>query len=129
MFSLSNSLRFQDAFDPFHEDNSGYIEAGEVRSILDDIYERKAPSFEVDAFVQFFDTDNDGKISWSEFEQGLGSAMAQQSQSKKLLNLLPVSNAKDDDDDYDDERVEVEPEVSGKCGCIVLKTNTCVCTR
>ena len=101
----------QEAFDRLDTNNSGFIEAAEVRSLLDDIYEGKAPRFEVEAFVQFFDTNNDGKISWSEFEQGLGSAMAERKKSSEMLHL-PLSS-KDDDDD-DGEALEVEPTVLGK---------------
>lgn len=93
--------------------HSGFIEASEVRTLLNNIYKGKAPNFEVDAFVQFFDTNNDGKISWSEFERGLGAAMAQQNEAnrnKLVQKLLPESNQDDDDDDV----VEVEPHVSGK---------------
>lgn len=120
---------YKDAFDRLDKDNSGFIESAEVRSLLDDIYDGEAPSFEVDAFVQFFDKNKDGKISWDEFEIGLGSAMSQQSQSSKELfnNLLPTSsssssstNTNDDDDDdgddaddYDDIS-KIEPEISGE---------------
>ena len=61
----------------------------------------------MEAFLKFFDTNNDGKISWPEFERGLGAAMARETKMNGSLNLLP--EASDDDDDV----VDVEPEVSG----------------
>lgn len=99
---------YRDAFDDLDSDGSGYIEKSEVRELLDTVYEGKTPAFEVDAFMQFFDVDNDGKVSWAEFERGLGTAMARQNQANANLGLL---RGKDDDDD---DVPEVEPEVSGK---------------
>jgi len=96
----------QEAFDTLDKDDSGFIETAEVRSLFDKVYDGKAPNFEVDTFVQFFDTNKDGKISWSEFEQGLGDA-AQQQPSNYAFNLLPCAE-EDDDTPY------IEPEVSGK---------------
>jgi EF-hand domain pair len=100
-------LSRQDAFDRLDRDSSGFIEAREVKLLLDDVYEGNAPSFEVDALLKFFDKNKDGKISFAEFETGLGAAMTEKAKPNKLLSLMLDSH--DDDDDP----VSVEPEVSG----------------
>ena len=98
-------------------DSSGFIEAGEVKALLDDVYEGNAPSFEVDAFLQFFDKNKDGKISWTEFEQGLGAAMAQKSTTPTapVTNQLSLPGDDDDEEEEDDEEpgLQIAPEVSG----------------
>lgn len=101
---------YKDAFDRLDADHSGYIETSEVKKLLDSVYDGKAPSFEIEAFINFFDADKDGRISWSEFERGLGSALARQTESNNPLRSLVTD---DDDDDEDHDVLEVEPEVSG----------------
>ena len=52
-------------------DKSGFIENSEVEQLLREVYE-DVPPFEVATFVELFDTDGDGRISWDEFIAGLG---------------------------------------------------------
>jgi len=111
---------YKDAFERLDANGSGYIEAKEIAELLDDVYEGKTPAYEITSFIQFFDQNNDGKVSWDEFEQGLGAALASQSVTKsKLRNLLPQSgDGGDDEEDDDDDDAAVpdfgEPQVSGK---------------
>ena len=116
LMKLKGSATLQDyknAFDRLDTDNSGYIESSEVARLLDDVYDGKAPEFEVQTFIKFFDKNNDGKISWDEFEKGLGVAMASSRQTNNApLNLLPPQIDKDDDEE-DDEFILPEPDVSG----------------
>lgn len=86
-----------------------------MKLLLDDIYEGSAPSFEVDAFLKFFDTNKDGKISWSEFETGLGAAMAEQATQSQVPSLSLMPELSDDDDD--DLEVQIDAEISGTCKC------------
>jgi hypothetical protein len=101
---------YKDAFDRLDSDGSGYIESSEVKDMLDDLYAGKTPAFEVDTFLNFFDQNQDGKISWEEFERGLGTAMSQQAAAKKKKNFISGS---DNDDDDDEEASDLETEVSG----------------
>lgn len=132
---------YRAAFDRIDGDGSGYIEAGEIEALLEDVYGdkgEKAPAFEVETFLQFFDSDNDGRISWEEFEDGLGAAYAAKigNDRRKKSGAGDVSGTRgpagllggdahgesgsDDDigtDDEDDEEEEYdlfgEPSVSG----------------
>jgi len=104
---------YRDAFDELDADGSGYIDRGEIRDLLDDVYDGKTPAFEVEAFLKFFDSNNDGKISWEEFERGLGTAMAQQNDSEAArLRLLTNDGVFGDEDDESEPDVD-EPEVAG----------------
>jgi hypothetical protein len=105
---------YKDAFDRLDADGSGYIEASEVKNLLDDVYEEEAPVYEVDAFLQFFDQNQDGKISWEEFEQGFAAAMDSQQQKSDFSTRFLAARADDDDDDEDDEPLDVSADVSGK---------------
>jgi len=55
------------------QDQSGYIEIGEVQKLLREAYNTEPPAREVNKFVTFFDKNQDGKISWQEFEDGLAN--------------------------------------------------------
>ena len=97
---------YRDAFDRLDVDDSGFIESSEVRQLLDDVYDGKTPLFEIDAFIKFFDKDDDGRISWEEFERGLGAAMAAQAPSTAARTNTV--------DDVEDEMVALQdPEVVG----------------
>jgi hypothetical protein len=117
LMKLRGSATLQDyknAFDRLDADNSGYIESSEVATLLDDVYDGKAPEFEIQTFIKFFDKNNDGKISWDEFEKGLGVAMASSRQSNNAqLNLLQPQVDSENEDDDDDELILPEPDVSG----------------
>jgi hypothetical protein len=101
---------YKEAFDKLDTDGSGYIESDEIEDLLQDVYQDAVPQFEVDNFLNFFDSNNDGKISWDEFERGLGDMTAQDA-SPRLGRMLPGS--RDDDDDDEDDIPKIEPNVSG----------------
>eukprot|EP00521_Asterionellopsis_glacialis_P011404 CAMPEP_0195301682 /NCGR_PEP_ID=MMETSP0707-20130614/29745_1 /TAXON_ID=33640 /ORGANISM="Asterionellopsis glacialis, Strain CCMP134" /LENGTH=489 /DNA_ID=CAMNT_0040364709 /DNA_START=119 /DNA_END=1588 /DNA_ORIENTATION=- len=108
---------FRDAFDRIDTDGSGYIESTEIESLFEDVYEGDSPpAFEVDTFMNFFDSNNDGRISWKEFERGLG-AMSMEKAAQAVNNnnkrLLPPNDSDRDDDDEEDV-VTPEPSISGK---------------
>jgi len=72
---------YKDAFDRVDADASGYIEISEIQDLFKEAYggrEDDIPAFEIRAFLEFFDTNEDGKISWEEFEKGLASAATRQ---------------------------------------------------
>ena len=102
---------YKEAFDRIDEDGSGYIEVGEIQSLLADVYDNEIPSFEVDTFLNFFDSNNDGRISWEEFEKGLGNLSEKQAAEnlkKSMRNNSGNSNnmmmmMMDDNDDEEEE--------------------------
>lgn len=106
---------YKDAFDRLDKDESGYIEMTEVQELFQDVYEEgKVPSIEVTAFLEFFDRNKDGKISWDEFEQGLGAAIATATSKKgdvasRLMGGPDYFRSDDDDDDV----IDVDTNVSG----------------
>ena len=104
---------YKAAFDRLDKDKDGYIDPSEIQALFDDVYGGKAPSFETDAFMKFFDENNDGRISWDEFENGLGAAMATSMQNGMGLELLQGDDAADDDEEDDDEAVDINTNVSG----------------
>lgn len=116
---------YKRAFDKLDKDGSGYIESLEIEALLSDVYaDGDTPAFEIDTFLQFFDSNNDGKISWEEFERGLGVVAASKAKSRNdnsnNSKALPASllgeNDEDDDDDDDDDYLDDafdQPNVSG----------------
>lgn len=111
----ATTSEFKEAFERLDADGSGYIEASEVEALLKDVYDGAAPAFEVRAFLGFFDANNDGRISWDEFEQGLGAV----SEETALKNVLLLGNTNNngstsvDEDEEDDEIQLSEPTVAG----------------
>ncbi|GAX20014.1 hypothetical protein FisN_1Lh510 [Fistulifera solaris] len=106
---------YKEAFDKLDLDRSGYIEASEIKDLMDDAYDGKAPSFEIDAFLDFFDEDKDGKVSWDEFQKGLiGVAQTlREDPQKSLLNSLSLPAGLDDEDDEEPENSDYETRLSG----------------
>jgi hypothetical protein len=98
---------YKDAFDDLDTDGSGFIEMSEIKELLDDVYDGKTPNFEIEAFLRFFDAEKTGKISWSDFERGLGSAMAKQNQRHENLKILAGLGNEDDDQPV------TEPDIEG----------------
>ena len=83
------------------------IEVTEIQQLLQSVYgEDEVPGFEVTAFIELFDADRDGKISWDEFAAALGAIDASQDvTSEGAMPLLVPS-----DDDGGD---APEPKISG----------------
>ncbi len=106
---------YKEAFDKLDSDRSGYIEASEIKDLMDDAYDGKAPSFEIDAFLDFFDEDKDGKVSWDEFQKGLiGVAQTlREDPQKSLLNSLSLPAGLEEDDDEDSESSDYETRLTG----------------
>lgn len=115
----SNILEYKEAFDRIDADGSGYIEASEVENLLADVYGEEIPRFEVKAFLNFFDSNNDGRISWDEFEKGLGALTSSQAAEKVRSAMdngrmsLPGGFEDDEDDYIDTNQLFEEPDVSG----------------
>merc|ERR1719291_46070 len=63
---------FRAAFDSLDTDSSGFIEVEEVKALFNKIYEGKPPPYEVASFIQLFDANEDGRISYDEFLTALG---------------------------------------------------------
>jgi len=84
------------------------------------VYGRNVPSFEIESFMAFFDSNHDGRISWEEFERGLGDAMSRENAAGVVAraNGMALPGSFDDieniDDDYDDLDNAVQPRVSGE---------------
>jgi len=95
---------YREAFNRLDTDGSGYIEASEVSELLGDVYEGKTPAFEVQTFLKFFDSNDDGRISWEEFERGLG-AMSTEAAASAVAGAMgggAMADSEDDEDDDDD---------------------------
>ena len=89
---------YKEAFNRVDADNSGYIEISEIQNLFKEAYGREEdiPAYEIRAFLEFFDTNEDGKVSWEEFEQGLASAVTREegnnmSAKDKLADRLLAS--------------------------------------
>ena len=62
---------FKSSFDRLDKDRSGYIDISEVRELLQETYSMEPLDIEVDMFMNEFDENHDGRISWPEFEATL----------------------------------------------------------
>jgi len=67
---------FRAAFERVDEDKSGYIDTTEVRKLLRTVYKKEPPTREVLKFIKLFDENDDGKVSWPEFERTLEKVAA-----------------------------------------------------
>jgi len=106
---------YKAAFQRIDTDGSGYLEIEEIEALLTEVYKETPPSFEVTTFLEFFDSNNDGRISWEEFERGFGvvTSMSGNEENKSKLNgfSLPASTDDNDDDEIGD--FFGEPAISG----------------
>ena len=103
---------YKNAFARLDKDGSGYIEASEIQELFDDVYKGNAPRFETEAFLKFFDQNDDGRISWDEFENGLGAAFA--TQLEKGESAARLLQTQEDYDEDDEDPIEINTNVSGK---------------
>jgi len=101
---------YKKAFAKLDKDNSGYIELSEIKDLFDSVYDGKTPAFEIEAFLKFFDQNDDGKISWEEFESGLGVAMSMGEKGNTAMNLL---EGEESDYEDEDEVIDITSDVSG----------------
>jgi len=110
---------YKEAFDRLDTDKSGFIELSEIQNLFKEAYggkEENVPPFEVKAFLEFFDTNEDGKISWEEFERGLTSTATATSKTKKdefadrLLASMEANGSAIEDEDGGDEEDDDEEE-------------------
>ena len=67
---------FKSAFRRIDKDQSGYIDITEVRDLLRETYGLEPLDLEIEMFMQEFDENHDGRISWEEFERTLGKILA-----------------------------------------------------
>merc|ERR1711865_535249 len=86
----------------------GYIEISEIKQLFVDAYgghEQDIPIYEITAFLNFFDSNEDGKICWEDFQKGLVSsntlASANTDAKTKFANRLLASMEEEDDDNDD----------------------------
>jgi len=108
------------AFDRLDSDMSGYIESSEIESLLFDVYDGNIPECEIDTFLNFFDSNKDGRISWIEFEEGFG-AMTEKIAAERMKssgNLPSTSSAslteeEEEEEDGDNDELLVESSITG----------------
>jgi len=113
---------YRAAFTRMDTDGNGYLERHEIEAMLAEVYDGKPPAFETTTFLEFFDSNNDGRISWEEFEKGFALATkagATDGRRQSMNNRLSLPGSSknmdndDDDDDSDEKEMLVEPAVSG----------------
>jgi len=115
---------YKDAFDRVDTDNSGFIELSEIQNLFKEAYgqEEDIPAYEIRAFLEFFDTNEDGKVSWEEFEQGLASAVtreegnnlsAKDELADRLLASMESAGGPLDDEDDEETTSNVDESISG----------------
>ena len=51
------------------QDNSGHLEANEVKKLIKSVTDRDVTDLEIDRFIALCDEDGDGRISFEEFLQ------------------------------------------------------------
>ena len=78
---------FHEAFARIDKDRSGYIDITEVRDLLRETYGLEPLDIELEMFMQEFDENHDGKITWEEFERSLERILADlEAKAKKASN-------------------------------------------
>ena len=107
---------YRAAFRRLDTDGNGYLDRDEIEAMLMEVYEGKPPAFETTTFVEFFDSNNDGRISWEEFEKGFGDVKKMGNEGNLQMNRfsLPGSSTNtEDDDEEEEEALFAEPAISG----------------
>jgi Ca2+-binding EF-hand superfamily protein len=70
--NIFSDEEFKATFQRIDRDGSGFITADEVETLLFETYGFPPLEDEVGMFMEEFDTNKDGKISWEEFQAALG---------------------------------------------------------
>ena len=65
--NIFSEEEFQRSFNKVDKDHSGFITSDEVENLLFETYGFPPLEEEVKLFMDEFDTNNDGKVSWEEF--------------------------------------------------------------
>jgi len=58
-------------FERMDADGSGFIDLKEVKNLLTEVMGEIPPQRLIDRFMKFFDANADGRVSWTEFSEGL----------------------------------------------------------
>mmetsp|Transcript_25669 Transcript_25669/g.33614 ORF Transcript_25669/g.33614 Transcript_25669/m.33614 type:complete len:187 (+) Transcript_25669:58-618(+) len=74
---------FESSFRKFDKDGSGFIERDEIQALLEDVYRGPCRQVEVDLFLEKFDQNHDGKISWEEFQSTLMTIRSEVEEQEK----------------------------------------------
>ena len=93
--SSHSVTEYKAAFEKIDKDSDGFIDRGEIKAMLGELYGEDPPEFELTTFLKFFDVNNDGLISWPEFEKGLGVVNAGQAASAVARSLQGSSEEED----------------------------------
>ena len=67
---------YQAAFRRIDKDNNGYIDINEVEALLTETYGFEPLEEEVAAFMDNFDLNRDGRVTWEEFSSGMEKVKA-----------------------------------------------------
>lgn len=102
-------LEYKIAFTKIDKNRSGFIELGDAIKLFDSVYKGETPQFEAKAFLNFFDKDKDGKISWDEFKEALFDSS--KSLSPAAARVLCESETEDEDDVVEDVELQVSGEI------------------
>jgi EF-hand domain pair len=78
---------FKTSFDEIDKDHSGYIERDEIEDLMRKTYGLDPLEIEVELFMQEFDSNHDGKISWQEFEESLDRIISDLENKAKKASL------------------------------------------
>mmetsp|Transcript_3429 Transcript_3429/g.6606 ORF Transcript_3429/g.6606 Transcript_3429/m.6606 type:complete len:591 (-) Transcript_3429:273-2045(-) len=110
--SATTLEEYRAAFQRVDTDGSGYLERDEIEALLADVYEGQPPAFEITTFLEFFDSNNDGRVSWEEFEKGFGvvTKMTEIGAEPKMNQGFSLPGLPEDDAEED---LFGEPAVSG----------------
>jgi hypothetical protein len=98
LMQLGNGATIEDyrkVFDRLDCNKLGYIDPQAIKAFYIDIYGDDVPGTEINSFLQIFDANKDGRISWDEFKRGFGRVQSQES-SKLEKRSLPFTIMEDE---------------------------------